>query len=233
MKPTNFKHPRDFSDMTQCAAYLKEYFAEHNTLARFEALPASMRKRHDSLDKMIDAYGAAYVLGSLSGTAAVKCALLRRYFAGEFTPFIVAREEAPAHWILHIGNGQHFANSFPQKIWGINSEVGGGGVFLREGRAGDILWFVKSGAGRRIYAVATVVKITQQGPSAAELGWDYEAGVWDTFVYYDDFRNLSACEIITTFKGQSSVTKYRGNSEPSLPDLWADIVKFGKITMDL
>ena len=61
----------------------------------------------------------------------------------------------PTHFLLRIGDGQHFKNSSSKSIWGINSKNSFGKWFIRTAKEGDLLWFVTGKSNGQIVAVAT------------------------------------------------------------------------------
>ena len=48
------------------------------------------------------------------------------------------------HWLLRIGNGNHFNTSSSKSIWGIDSTLPAQKSFIKNVNEGDKLWFVTS-----------------------------------------------------------------------------------------
>ena len=60
------------------------------------------------------------------------------------------------HWIIRIGNGNHFISSSKFNIWGINSkDKCNTNKFINEAQEGDILWFVTSNSKGKAISVST------------------------------------------------------------------------------
>lgn len=108
------------------------------------------------------------------------------------------------HFIIFIGDGVNFKNSFPKRIWGVDSNKLSPKSFLNKVNVGDLMWFIKNNTNRRIFAVATFTGKNQRVFDSTinrtltndELGWAGEGG-WDTEIHYRDFYDVSECNIET------------------------------------
>ena len=113
------------------------------------------------------------------------------------------------HWLLRIGDGDHFIASSSKLIWGINSKNKFNvSTFLKNAEEGDILWFVKSGNKGQIIACAVFSRLKKReiGPlinitdTNEELGWIKSNGNWDTEVHYTNLLNLTHCNLLSNIK---------------------------------
>jgi hypothetical protein len=147
-------------------------------------------------------------------------------------------DEMPQHYLLRVGDGNHFNSSSAKRIWGIDSTTSAGKFFLSSAKAGDLLSFVKSKSRGLIIAVATFTEAKERvlGPLIAltptneELGWVKTEGDWDTEVHYKDLYNVSACCLYTEIKGASVIRTYNDKCMVNLPLEYSNIVRYSKIT---
>lgn len=146
------------------------------------------------------------------------------------------------HWLLRIGDGQHFVSSSSKNIWGINSsDKGNTGAFLTNAKPGDILWFVKSKSKGQLIAVATFKEFKKRelGPlicftaTNEELGWVKQTGNWDTEVHYKDLYNLTQCCLYSEIKSPLVVRLYNEKCKIILPQEYIYIVKYSKVTRSM
>jgi hypothetical protein len=144
----------------------------------------------------------------------------------------------PNHFLLYVGDGDHFVSSSTKCIWGIDAKKSYGKGFLSSVRDGDLLWFVKSKSRGLIIAVATFTGTKERvlGPLIAltptneELGWVKTEGDWDTEVHYKDLYNVSACGLYSELKGASVIRSYNDRCMVNLPVEYSNIVRYSKIT---
>ena len=144
----------------------------------------------------------------------------------------------PTHFLLRIGDGQHFKNSSQKSIWGINSNTSFGKWFINTAKEGDLLWFVTGKSNGQTVAVATFkgTKTRNIGPlitislTNEELGWTETDGVWDTEIYYSDLYNITQCNLFSEIKGAASIRLYNDKCKVNLPTEYKNIVRYSKIT---
>jgi len=142
------------------------------------------------------------------------------------------------HFLLYIGDGDHFNASSTKSIWGINSNHSFAKGFLSTVKEGDLLWFVKSKTNGQIVAVAKFIQTKKRilGPlidltlTNAELGWDKTEGEWDTEVHYKDLYNLTQCNMISEIKGAAGIRLYNDKCMVNLPLEYPNIVRYSKVT---
>ena len=147
----------------------------------------------------------------------------------------------PNHWLLRVGNGNHFTTSSKYHTWGITSKPAFAKGFIRTVQEGDLLWFVKGGSKGLIMAVATFtcLKERQTGPLIAltltneELGWTESDGDWDTEVHYKDLYNLMGCDLYSEIKSPSGIRLYNEKCKVNLPSEYPNIVRYSKVTSSL
>jgi hypothetical protein len=147
----------------------------------------------------------------------------------------------PNHFILRIGNGDHFNASSSKSTWGITSRHPCAKGFLSSVKEGDLLWFVKSKTNGQIVAVATFTEAMKRilGPlveltlTDAELGWDKTKGEWDTEVRYKDLYNLTHCNLISEIKGAVVIRRYNENCKVNLITEYENIIRYSKITKNM
>jgi hypothetical protein len=143
----------------------------------------------------------------------------------------------PTHWLLRIGDGDHFTSSSSQNIWGIVSTETCGIHFLRTVKDGDLLWFIQGKTHGKALAVATYVKskVRETGPLVAftatneDLGWTKQKGTWDTEVHYKDLYNLSKCSLVTEIKSPRVIRMYNEKCQVNLPAEYPYIVKYAGV----
>ena len=141
---------------------------------------------------------------------------------------------SPTHWLLRVGNGNHYMSSSSKKLWGIDSIPGYGKYFVQTAKEGDLLWFVKTGG--LLIGVATFVctKKRECGPlisftlSDEELGWTEREGTWDTEVHYKDLYNIEEVGLIPGIKSPLVIRKYSEKCKLNLPDEYQLIVRYSK-----
>jgi len=141
------------------------------------------------------------------------------------------------HWLLRIGDGIHFNASSSKCIWGIVSSIPASKGFLKDVKAGDLLWFIKGASKGQIVAVATYTGIKERilgplielTPTNKELGWDRTEGEWDTEVHYKDLYNLTHCDLFSEIKGACVIRHYNDKCKVDLPTEYPYIVRYSKI----
>jgi len=144
----------------------------------------------------------------------------------------------PNHFLLHIGDGEHFNASSSKSIWGITSRHSFAKGFLTTAKEGDLLWFVKSKTNGQIVAVATFTEIKKRvlGPlieltlTDTELGWNKTKGEWDTEVHYKNLYNLTHCNLISEIKGAVGIRLYNDKCKVNLVTEYTYIVRYCKVT---
>jgi hypothetical protein len=144
----------------------------------------------------------------------------------------------PEHYLLRVGDGEHFKNSSPMSIWGIDSSASCTKGFIKTVKEGDILWFVKSKSNGHLIAVATFTGLKERvtgplidlTPSNEELGWTKTEGDWDIEVHYTDLYNIGACELYSGIKSPLVIRKYSDKCACNLPAEYASIVRYSKVT---
>ena len=142
------------------------------------------------------------------------------------------------HWLLRIGDGDHFNNSSSKSIWGINSSHSLAKWFLSNVSEGDLLWFVKGKTNGQIVAVATFTgtKMRILGPlieltsTNEELGWTKTDGDWDTEVHYKDLYNLTHCDLFSHLIGPCVIRPYNDKCRVNLIMEYPSIVRYSKVT---
>ena len=107
-------------------------------------------------------------------------------------------QTAATHWLLRVGDGDHFVSSQSLKRWGIYSKDAWAKKFLRTVCEGDVLWFIQSNSGGKVMGVATfshhrsrvVGPLIALTPTNEELGWTKTNGFWDTEIHYTNLYDL-------------------------------------------
>ena len=144
----------------------------------------------------------------------------------------------PKHYILRIGDGDHFNASSPRCIWGINASTFSLGKWFKTTAVeGDLLWFVTGKSKGQIVAVATFTETKERilGPlldltlSNQELGWDKKEGNWDTEVHYRELYDLTQCSLFSEIKGPATIRLYTEKCLVDLPAEYQHIVRYSKI----
>jgi hypothetical protein len=142
------------------------------------------------------------------------------------------------HWILRVADGVHFIKSQPFMLWGINSKhINWATSFMNKVKAGDIIWFVKQGKGQ-VLGVATFTYYCKRelGPLVAvtptnqELGWTKTEGEWDTEVHYKDLYDVTELKLLTLIKSPLVGRLYNEKCKVNLPEEYANIIKYSKVT---
>ena len=144
---------------------------------------------------------------------------------------------APRHWLLRIGDGDHFTSSSKKNIWGIVSTLPNEKHFLHTVKEGDLLWFILGKSRGKALAVATYVKSKSRetGPLIAftatneELGWTKQDGTWDTEIHYKDLYNLSTCSLLTEIKGACVIRTYSEKCKVDLAAEYPQIVRYAGV----
>jgi hypothetical protein len=129
------------------------------------------------------------------------------------------------HWLLRIGNGNHFDNSSPKNIWGINSNYSCSKSFIKNVKIGDYLWFVKGNSNGKIKSVAIFTGIQDRiiGPiiditfNNRELGWTEKDGNWDKEIHYKNLHDLDSNNLYSEIKGACTIRRYNQNCKINLP----------------
>tara|TARA_Y100000389_G_C17213008_1_gene389452 strand:- start:235 stop:714 length:480 start_codon:yes stop_codon:yes gene_type:complete len=142
------------------------------------------------------------------------------------------------HWLLRIGNGNHFNNSSSKYIWGINSKHSCSKSFINKVKDGDILWFVTGGSGGHLVAMATYKSMNNRiiGPlinhsfTNADLGWTEKEGDWDMEIHYKNLYNISKCSLYSGIKGNVGIRVYNDKCKVNLLHEYINILKYSNIT---
>tara|TARA_B110001469_G_scaffold26919_1_gene27659 strand:- start:6173 stop:6631 length:459 start_codon:yes stop_codon:yes gene_type:complete len=146
------------------------------------------------------------------------------------------------HWIIRIGNGNHFISSSKFNIWGINSkDKCNTNKFIKEAHEGDILWFVTSNSKGKAISVSTFKEIKNReiGPLVSfsqtneELGWNETEGDWDIEIHYTELYNITELNILTRIKSPRTYRRYSDNIDKipvNLVKEYENIIKYSKIT---
>ncbi len=143
------------------------------------------------------------------------------------------------HWILRVGDGDHFWSSSIKNIWGIDSNnKSNTQVFINTVKSGDLLWFVQSNSKGKLIAVATFteMKNRETGPLIAltltneELGWVKTKGNWDIEVHYKNLYDLRLCDLLSEIQSPKVIRKYNEKCKVNLPLEYPYIVKYSKVT---
>lgn len=128
-------------------------------------------------------------------------------------PHILSPRE---HYLLRVGDGNHFRSSAPKFIWGVHNKTAMKGVLNRL-KKGDILWFVLGASKGKLLAVAEYVSHNERvtGPLVAltetneELGWTETHGNWDVEIHYKGLKFLDI-DVLTGIKGGAAGRQYKG-----------------------
>ena len=147
----------------------------------------------------------------------------------------------PNHFLLRVGDGDHFKQSSSKLIWGIDSKTTQSTWFISKVREGDLLWFIKGKSNGKVVAVATFTENRERvlGPLIAlsftneELGWTKTYGLWDTEVHYKDLYNLSYCNLYSEIKGPRPIRLYNEKCKINLPSEYQNIVRYSKISTSI
>lgn len=143
-------------------------------------------------------------------------------------------------WILRVGNGENLINSFKYRIWGIQTKTGSNKHFIKNVKAGDRLWFVQSGTGGKILAVASYVthnnrqvgELCNVSMTNEELGWTGEDWTSDTEVHYTNLYGLKECDLLTGILGSATIRKYNDKCNVNLPREYNNITRYCKVSFD-
>lgn len=143
------------------------------------------------------------------------------------------------HWLLRIGDGEHFSSSSKKNIWGVDSsDICNIKPFLNVVKPGDHLWFVKSKAKGKITHLATftATKTRETGPLIAftqtneELGWTKQKGDWDTEIHFKDLYDLTEIDLLSEIKSPKVVRLYNElKCKAKLPQEYEYIVRYSKV----
>ena len=149
------------------------------------------------------------------------------------------------HWIIRIGNGNHFINSSKFNIWGINSkDKCNTNKFINEVKKNDILWFVTSKSSGKAIAVAKFEKLKDReiGPLISfsqineELGWTEHDGDWDIEIHFTNLFNINVLDILTKIRSPRTYRRYSDNVDKipvNLIDEYENIKKYTKVTKEM
>lgn len=138
------------------------------------------------------------------------------------------------HWVLRVGDGNHFRSSSKSKIWGIYSNSGNS-RFIKDAKNGDILWFLANAkSGKCFIGVATFIRLAERvlGPLIAvsktneELGWTETPGTWNIEVHYNELYDITRCNLDPQLKGPAVIRQYNDTFILNLPDEYSKIVKY-------
>jgi hypothetical protein len=138
------------------------------------------------------------------------------------------------HWLLRIGDGEHFKRSTKFNLWGIESSNKTNNKFIKEAQKGDLLWFVRSkgmllgmatyvGQGPRVLGPIVNLSMTNE-----ELGWTDKEGKWDIEVHYKDLYDLEYCEMYTGIRGACVIRPYNEKCLLNIPEEYEQIVKYSR-----
>jgi len=142
------------------------------------------------------------------------------------------------NWLLRVGDGDHFQSSSVRYIWGIDSKHKcSTNVFINTVKAGDLLWFVKSGEKGKLIAVATFkeLKKRETGPLIAltltneDLGWTKQVGDWDTEVHYKNLYDLRECNLFSEIQSPLVIRRYNEKCKVDLVTEYQYILKYSKV----
>jgi hypothetical protein len=114
-----------------------------------------------------------------------------------------SEKNVPTHWLLRVGDGNHFTTSQRYSRWGVYSKHSWVPSFLRNVRKGDLIWFIQSKSGGKVMGVASfshhcprvtgpLIALT---PTNDDLGWTKTDGYWDTEVHYTNLYDLSTISV--------------------------------------
>ena len=139
------------------------------------------------------------------------------------------------HWLLRVGDGEHYRASSVKNIWGIYSTTPFGKFFLRKAKKGDKLWFVKSGG--QLIGVSTFssTKARELGPLISftltneELGWVKQKGEWDMEVHYENLYDITCLEYMSEIKCAATIRLYNEKCKVNLPQEYILIERYSKI----
>nr|QDY52309.1 hypothetical protein 6_21 [Mimiviridae sp. ChoanoV1] len=151
----------------------------------------------------------------------------------------------PEHWIIRIGNGNHFINSSKFNIWGINSkDKCNTNKFINEVKNNDILWFVTSKSSGKAIAIAKFEELKDReiGPLISfsqineELGWTEHDGDWDIEIHFTELFNIDVLDILTKINSPRTYRRYSDNVDKipvKLIDEYENIKKYTKVTKEM
>lgn len=148
-----------------------------------------------------------------------------------------SEDDCENHWLLHIGDGVHFANSSKKNIWGVNSQFGYAKNFLANVKKGDKLWFVVNKSQGLLVSVATFDRVQKRelGPFVAltatddELGWTEKDGEWDTEVIFTNQYNIRALDLLSEIKGAAIIRRYNEKCKVNLLAEYDNIVRYSQV----
>jgi len=134
----------------------------------------------------------------------------------------------PKHWLIRIGDGENFALSLKNNIWGISSKNTLYQYFIKNVKHDDKLWFIKNKSHGQAIAVATYLshKIRKDGNLSDisltddEISWSRNGKEWescDTEVYYTDLYGLQNCELYTNIVSPLIIREYNEKCQVNLP----------------
>jgi len=139
------------------------------------------------------------------------------------------------HWLLRVGDGDHYKNSRRYNIWGIKSSNKDSKNFIKKAMPGDVLWFIKTNSGGQAIGVAVFVRLQNRevGPLIAvtrtndELGWTKQDGDWDKEVHYTSSYDLTKCNVKTQIKSPLVIRKFnRDKVAINLPTEYDYLLKY-------
>lgn len=144
----------------------------------------------------------------------------------------------PTDWLIYVNDGINFNNSSISNTWGIKSWTPLGKCFKNNAKAGDHLWFIKSGSNGLLVAVSTFVEFRNRelGPLIAvtptdeEFGWLNGSGGWDVEIHYTDLYNITNCELYTELIGSAPIRRYNEKCKINLALEYPNIVRYSKVT---
>jgi hypothetical protein len=142
------------------------------------------------------------------------------------------------HWLLRVGDGDHFFSSHTMKIWGITSKTTCTPPFLAQVKQGDILWFIKGGGtGGLVLGVAQYRSHCKRelGPLIAvtrtneDLGWTKQEGNWDTEIHYEGLYLVADLQLQTRIKSPLTIRKYNEKCQVDLPKEYELIKRYAVV----
>jgi len=134
------------------------------------------------------------------------------------------------HWLLRIGDGQHFNSSKLFNIWGVNSNLNVVKGFLNRVKYNDVLWFIPGKCNGQIFAMANFKHYSLRNIenntnlSNEDLGWIKQQGEWDTEIHFFNLIEIKE-KIYTEIKGTSTIRLLNQEKcKINLPELYQTII---------
>lgn len=134
------------------------------------------------------------------------------------------------HWLLRIGDGQHFNSSKLFNIWGVNSNLNLVKYFLSKVKYNDVLWFIPGKCNGQIFALANFKHYTLRNIenntdlSNEDLGWIKQQGQWDTEIHFFNLIEMKEKKY-TEINGPSTIRLFNQEKcKINLPELYQTII---------